>query len=662
MPHRGKKVRRRKVIKSKTQPSSAPKFKAKKDNITLKELKASKESQDFIPLSTIGNKVPKKIKDEPIEKEVEENDAVRPRSKSGRIIIRNLPFKVTEENLREHLKSYGTIEEVNLLYKPDGKLVGCGFVQFSSKSSAAKAIEDCNAKPFLGRIIILDWAVPKDVFKKKYHPPNHDSNEIGVKSEADEVDEQESEVVPQDEVFDVHDSDEGEEEDQGDEDDQSDHGELEEDSEEELDEKPRGKGSQKSRKFEEEEEPPKRPPPNVLDRDCTVFLRNVSFQTTSEELKEFMEKFGPVTYALICVDRVTDHSKGTAFVKFKNSEGAKACLAADSDELTLDCSKIVAAPAVSREEARQKIDEQKQKTPKDGRNLYLVKEGVITAGSKSANGVSVSDMTKRVKLDEWKTNMLRNLNMFVSRYRLAVHNLPMEFSDRQLRRLFQKNSDREAVIKEARIMRNLKVVDADGVGQSKGYGFVSFTKHEHALQALRNINNNPDIFTSEQRPIVAFSIENRAILNARHKRLLKSQAMNPLYQGSAKKLSSGKGGAEKGGRGRKNFQGATAEEQADEMVPKYGGLTGKPGVSSLRSKKKLQGQLKTHVENVKKNKQKKKKAQLQQPKLRKVSDARSQPSLEKKLKRKLSTGDEAFTQLVKKYKQQLTSNVQKWYE
>lgn len=45
-------------------------------------------------------------------------------------------------------------------------------------------------------------------------------------------------------------------------------------------------------------------------------------------------------------------------------------------------------------------------------------------------------------------------------------------------------------------MRDLKNVDIKGVGKSKEYGFVSFTKHEDALETLRNVNNNPNIFTS----------------------------------------------------------------------------------------------------------------------------------------------------------------------
>lgn len=49
----------------------------------------------------------------------------------------------------------------------------------------------------------------------------------------------------------------------------------------------------------------------------TVFLKNVPFSLKNEELKNFMEQFGPVYYALICVDSLTEHSKGTAFVKFK---------------------------------------------------------------------------------------------------------------------------------------------------------------------------------------------------------------------------------------------------------------------------------------------------------------------------------------------------------
>lgn len=49
----------------------------------------------------------------------------------------------------------------------------------------------------------------------------------------------------------------------------------------------------------------------------TVFLKNVPFSVKNHELKKYMEQFGPVYYALVCIDSLTEYSRGTAFVKFK---------------------------------------------------------------------------------------------------------------------------------------------------------------------------------------------------------------------------------------------------------------------------------------------------------------------------------------------------------
>lgn len=47
-------------------------------------------------------------------------------------------------------------------------------------------------------------------------------------------------------------------------------------------------------------------------------------------------------------------------------------------------------------------------------------------------------------------------------------------------------------------MRDMAKLTAKGVGRSRGYGFVAFTEHEHALACLRNLNNNPDIFSNNK--------------------------------------------------------------------------------------------------------------------------------------------------------------------
>lgn len=43
-------------------------------------------------------------------------------------------------------------------------------------------------------------------------------------------------------------------------------------------------------------------------------------------------------------------------------------------------------------------------------------------------------------------------------------------------------------------MRDLKGVYGKIKGQSLGYAFAEFQEHEHALTALRHINNNPEIY------------------------------------------------------------------------------------------------------------------------------------------------------------------------
>lgn len=77
-------------------------------------------------------------------------------------------------------------------------------------------------------------------------------------------------------------------------------------------------------------------------------------------------------------------------------------------------------------------------------------------------------------------------------------------------------------------MRENKPSMGQPLGKSKGYGFLSFKTHNMALQCLRKVNNNPNIFGKNNRPIVSFSIEDRAVHNLKMKRLEKSKQCNPL--------------------------------------------------------------------------------------------------------------------------------------
>ena len=64
----------------------------------------------------------------------------------------------------------------------------------------------------------------------------------------------------------------------------------------------------------------------------TLFIRNLSFDSTEEALHELFEQFGEIDYCKLMEDKRTGHSRGMAFVKFKTVESAEQCLAEATKE------------------------------------------------------------------------------------------------------------------------------------------------------------------------------------------------------------------------------------------------------------------------------------------------------------------------------------------
>lgn len=120
----------------------------------------------------------------------------------------------------------------------------------------------------------------------------------------------------------------------------------------------------------------------------------------------------------------------------QTKESADMCLKAGTSFKLLD-QILDPQAALSRNEVLQK-KETKQKQPTDSRNLYLSKEGSILAGTPAAEGVSQSDLAKRLRLEQSKNQSLKNLNRFVSTERLTVHNIPPSYDSGKLRKVITK--------------------------------------------------------------------------------------------------------------------------------------------------------------------------------------------------------------------------------
>uniref|UniRef100_A0A6P7FCI4 RNA-binding protein 28 isoform X2 n=1 Tax=Diabrotica virgifera virgifera TaxID=50390 RepID=A0A6P7FCI4_DIAVI len=578
------------------------------------------------------------------------------KEKRARLVVKNISFKVTPEKLKKHFEKYGEVKSVELLKKPDGKLTGCAFVQFSLVQKAAKARHYTNDQEFLGRKIVVDFAKAKNKYQKeqqlkKVEIKNEDGTKeiIEIKEEDDDDVSVKSENVDDQEIKDEPENSDSDSEKFDNEDANSDDSD---DKDEDI-------------KEEKQLDSVKKP---YLSHDVaegkTVFVKNVPFDATNDDLKQCMKQFGRVYYALVCFDKLTEHSKGTAFVKFVNAEDAQKALSAGT-ELKLLGNILDCHPALDKGDVNKKVTQEKESknVPKDSRNLYLVKEGVILAGSKAAEGVSATDMAKRLQIEQYKTQMLRNLNMFVSKERIVVHNLPSSWDDKKLKILFQKYSGPGAFIREARIMRDMKNIESNGLGKSKEYGFVTFSKHENALMALRNLNNNPEIFSTNKRPIITFSIENKSIIKARQKRLEKSKQYNPVSKSfnpeeKAKVFHNGGKISRKDLNKRPRIENVQTQE---EDIPKFGGVATKPGTKEkMRSRYKLNVQAKLHHENLKKEKKRKKNA--------KKSLAEKKKEFTKQPKQKINKVSEKdnFSKIVSEYKKKLVgvsaTKKSKWYD
>jgi nucleolar protein 4 len=160
---------------------------------------------------------------------------------------------VTEQDLRTLFLPYGPILGINLPTvaskiphtdpdkpAPPPRARGFAFVWFLSKNDAEKAIEGMNDKEIKERKIAVDWALSKEKFEevKAQEEPKPKAEE----ESAEEEDEDEEEGEDEDDDVDVV--------------------------------------------MEDEEEKPVKPTLPAVEEGSTLFIRNLPFEATEEELRD----------------------------------------------------------------------------------------------------------------------------------------------------------------------------------------------------------------------------------------------------------------------------------------------------------------------------------------------------------------------------------------
>ena len=438
--------------------------------------------------------------------------------KQHRLIVRNLTFTVTEDSLRAKFAPFGKIVEINVPMNASyNRPRGFGFVQYERKEDAALAMASLNGTDFDSRTIAVDWAVQKSLYEKLEEKESENAGEKHRREGHENVEESHENVHEEESNENVEDSNENEKEEMA-------------DSEE----------------------------------SSTVFIRNLSFETGEEALRERLADFGPIEYCKIVRVKETGASKGTAFARFKHARSAKeACARSqetcqddleDPDDhhhriealckkrtgktafhsilteetalsrgVVLDGRALMIVMAVDKDKAKELSSKKATSDdPKDKRNLRLVKETLIRPLSQAAEAFwrrqpGASGERERMVKQRLK-ELQRNSNSFVSLERLSIRLLPTSLDEADLKKIM-----REAVraalqvlgddpstnllpeqwmvqsalrlnprVLQVKIVRAAAKKDGDEqphVGRSKGYGFVQWRHHVHALLVIRYLNN-----------------------------------------------------------------------------------------------------------------------------------------------------------------------------
>ncbi|KAF3480332.1 uncharacterized protein GIQ15_05679 [Arthroderma uncinatum] len=79
--------------------------------------------------------------------------------RSGKsVFLGNIPYNLTEEQVKDILSSAGTVTKFRLMINPEtGKPKGYGFADFADADAAASAIRNLNDYEVMGRKIRVDW-------------------------------------------------------------------------------------------------------------------------------------------------------------------------------------------------------------------------------------------------------------------------------------------------------------------------------------------------------------------------------------------------------------------------------------------------------------------------------------------------------------------------
>ncbi|KAK2197854.1 bifunctional Nucleotide-binding alpha-beta plait domain superfamily/RNA-binding domain superfamily/RNA recognition motif domain [Babesia duncani] len=431
-------------------------------------------------------------------------------AKSGRVFVRNLPFQFNSKDLQNLMQ---TIDEKATVHLPKGTrdATGFAFVQFSSFEIANRAIEQFSGTLFGKRRLGLAHAVPANLHQPK--------TKAGLKTDPKNPGEPEQEES--EDPFD---------------------GTTDADTQ-----------SNESDQTANVENGSQKPPDDEQRR--TLFVRNLNFSTTQEELLSCFSRHAAIVSCTICKS-AEGQSKGTGFVLCKTIEDADAIMKLEElgrlrDEefnsesqgrvrlssvagvgFSLGGRRLLISRALSREQASNLATDTKANKllSKDKkRGIHLLHEGMLNLNSRQFHQLNPreQELIKATRIEN--ETKLKNPNMFINPNRLCLKNLPSTATANKLRLEIASHLSRQFKITRTQASHKIVAIKMpsddrrkvkignERIRKRRPFCFVDLQDHDTAKAALALLANNQSIYPNHT-IIAGFAIEDSRMLYIQRKR------------------------------------------------------------------------------------------------------------------------------------------------
>ena len=254
---------------------------------------------------------------------------------STRIIVKNLPKNITEEEIKKHFSQKGSITDVKIMHKEDGRSRNFCFIGYKNEQSAKEAIKYFNQTYLKTMKITVETAkiqgdpslkkkgkIPKNKKDEKKNENNDDNEEVETKESkikkilslskktknADKFDEALKNQSKTEENINENNDDNDDNEDINNKNKDKENNNDDEEKENNAEAK-KEKENKINSLINQKNLDPKR-----------LYLRNIPFEITEDDIRQKFEKYGQINEIHIPINYKTNQSFGYAYISYETVE------------------------------------------------------------------------------------------------------------------------------------------------------------------------------------------------------------------------------------------------------------------------------------------------------------------------------------------------------